>query len=101
MSIDNESRGRRLLSEDRPAEIRAWCERARTATDREERVNIRLQLMLIGQRLEELGTDPGLLKEVEDAWDFMREQNSGVVLDRSGAVPRIVSTRQSRGEVSP
>ncbi len=65
----------RLLSEDRPAEIAAWCARARTATDPTERAEIRCQLLLIGLTLKELKTHPALLHQVHDAWQFMRQQN--------------------------
>jgi hypothetical protein len=71
----NEPEPGQVLSEDRPAEIAAWCARARTETDDMERAKIWCQLLLIGLRLKKLGTHPALLHQVHDAWQFMRQQN--------------------------
>lgn len=71
----NETEAGRVLSEDRPAEIAEWCARARTETDFKECAKIRCQLLLIGQRLRELGTYPALLREVHDAWQVLRQRN--------------------------
>jgi hypothetical protein len=53
----------KLLSENRPDEVRRWCQRAYQATTAEEQAAIAHQLLLLGPI-----ADPALKKEADDAF---------------------------------
>lgn len=72
----------KLLSENRPDEVRSWCQRAYTAKTPEDQATIAQQLLLLGPI-----ADPDLKAEADAAFAALGASDAPQELSQSPASP--------------